>query len=432
MGASQTFNCASYAGRTLLVSGLRKIMWLSWMDNRTLFACQTLLTMVYAIAFLGIRRMYRHLPGTESFALGFLSGFLGCLLTIVRGGLPHAVGVVGEHFFFFSAFVLFYRGILLFFRSPRTTRLLWVSCAVALVVLGYFSTVEDRVAVRMVAVSLILFLLRSLIAIELFRQAGQRFLVSIFACLMTAYALFGAIRSIGTFLHGPPYDFMQTTRFQTPSLVVNLLFICFIGLFFILMLSSELVALVEAQSLYDHVTGAMNRRGIDQRLALELVRAERNGYQLAIALLDVDHFKQINDTAGHAAGDAALKQVVEAISSRLRSYDFFGRYGGDEFLLVFPQTSCEDALQIAERIEVAMRGLRVSRFGLPISLSIGLTFAAPCETALSMLARADMALYNAKRAGRSCTRVLLASIDEDGSDKIVAGDEAIVSQPDSL
>ena len=67
-----------------------------------------------------------------------------------------------------------------------------------------------------------------------------------------------------------------------------------------------------------------NRRGIDQRLALELVRAERNGYGLAVALIDIDHFKQIDQTAGHAAGDAALKQVVEVISSRLRSYDFLG------------------------------------------------------------------------------------------------------------
>jgi GGDEF domain-containing protein len=99
-------------------------------------------------------------------------------------------------------------------------------------------------------------------------------------------------------------DHVQASRFHTPSLVINLLFICIIGLFFVLMLSSELVAIVEAQSLHDHVSGALNRRGIDQRLALELVRAERNGYQLAIALIDIDHFKQINDTAGHAAGDA--------------------------------------------------------------------------------------------------------------------------------
>jgi diguanylate cyclase (GGDEF)-like protein len=404
-------------------------MWLSWMDNRTLFACQILLTMVYSIAFLGMRRMYRHLPGTGSFALGFFSGFLGCVLIVVRGAAANFVTNVIEHFLIFSAFVLFYRGILLFFRSPRTTHFLWITCAIALLLLTYFSMVEDRVAARILIVSLVLLFSRGLIAVELFRQAGQRSILNVFAALMAAYALFGVVRSTLTFLHGPPYDFMQTSRFQTPSLVVNLLFICIIGLFFLLMLSSELVAIVEAQSLYDHVSGALNRRGIDQRLALELVRAERNGYELAVALIDIDHFKHINDTAGHAAGDAALKQVVEVISSRLRSYDFFGRYGGDEFLLVFSQTSREDALRIAERIEHAVSGLTVSRFALPVTLSIGLTFATRCETAVSMLARADMALYNAKRAGRNCTRVLLASVDAEALEEgeHVGSCEAIVS-----
>jgi hypothetical protein len=97
-------------------------MWLSWMDNRTLFACQTMLAVVYAVAFLGMRRMNRHLPGTGFFALGFFSGFLGCILTVMRGCVPNFVSVVVVHFLIFSAFVLFYHGILLFFRSPRTTR----------------------------------------------------------------------------------------------------------------------------------------------------------------------------------------------------------------------------------------------------------------------------------------------------------------------
>jgi diguanylate cyclase (GGDEF)-like protein len=374
--------------------------------------------MVYAIAFVGMMRMHRHLPGTGSFALGFSFGFLGCALTVVRDTIPSFVFVVVEHFLVFSAFVLFYRGILLFFRSPRTIHFLWTLVCVALLLLMYFSTADDRVAPRIVIVSLVLLLVRGLIAVELFRQAGQRSILNVFAVLMAVYTLFGAARCMVTLRHGPPYDLMQTSRLQTPSLVVNLLFICIMGLFFLLMLSSELVAIVEAQSLHDHVSGALNRRGIDQRLALELVRAERNGYQLAIALIDIDHFKQINDTAGHAAGDAALKQVVGVITSRLRSYDFFGRFGGDEFLLVLPQTSCDDAVRIAERIEHALNGLVVSRFALPITLSIGLTMATPGESAVSMLDRADAALYKAKRAGRNCTRILQASAEEDRLDSV--------------
>jgi diguanylate cyclase (GGDEF)-like protein len=391
-------------------------MWLSWIDNRTIFACQTLLTAVYAIVFLSMGRMHRHLPGTGSFALGFFSGFLGCVLMTMRGSLPNVVAIVVVHFLLFSAFVLFYRGILLFFRSPRTARPLWISVALALLLLTYFSTADDQSGPRIAMVSLVFFLSRCFIAVELFRQAGRRIILNVFAVLMAIYTLFGVGRTLGTFLHGAPYDVTQTSSFQTPALVVNFIFICIMGLFFVLMLSSELVAIVEAQSLYDHVSGALNRRGIDQRLALELSRAERKGYQLAIALIDIDHFKQINDTAGHPAGDAALKQVVEVISSRLRSYDFFGRYGGDEFLLVLPQTSCEDALRIADRIGQAVNCVVVSRFSLPISLSIGLTIATFRESSSSMLARADMALYNAKQAGRSCTRILLASTDEGSSE----------------
>jgi diguanylate cyclase (GGDEF)-like protein len=400
-------------------------MLLSWIDNRTLFACQTLLTAVYAIVFLSMGRMHRHLPGTGSFALGFFSGFLGCVLIVIRGSLPNLVSIVVGNFLLFSAFVLFYRGILLFFRSPRTTRLLWTSVAVALVLLAYFSIVDDQGAPRIAIISLVFFLSRGFIAVELFRQAGQRAILNVFAGLMVAYALFGLGRTLVTFLHGAPYDVNQTSSFQTPALVVNFIFICILGLFFVLMLSSELVAIVEAQSLNDHVSGALNRRGIDQRMALELVRAEREGYQLAIALIDIDHFKQINDTAGHAAGDAALRQVVEVFTSRLRSYDFFGRYGGDEFLLVLPQTSCDDALRIAERIEQAVSGIAVSRFALPLSLSIGLTIATFRESSSSMLARADMALYDAKQAGRNCTRIVLASIDEDTKSAVSLGHRSL-------
>ncbi len=111
--------------------------------------------------------MYRHLPGTGSFALGFFSGFLGCILIVLRGGVPNSVAVVVEHSLIFSAFVLFYRGILLFFRSPRTTRFLSIMCVVALLLLTYFSAAEDRVAARIVIVSFVLLVSRGLIAVEL-------------------------------------------------------------------------------------------------------------------------------------------------------------------------------------------------------------------------------------------------------------------------
>jgi hypothetical protein len=94
-------------------------------------------------------------------------------------------------------------------------------CGAALLLLMYFTAVRDRVAVRIVIVAFVLLVSRGLIALELLRQAGQRSILNVFAALMAVYGVFGAVRTIATFLNGPPYDFMQTSRFQTPSLVVS-------------------------------------------------------------------------------------------------------------------------------------------------------------------------------------------------------------------
>jgi diguanylate cyclase (GGDEF)-like protein len=181
------------------------------------------------------------------------------------------------------------------------------------------------------------------------------------------------------------------------------------------MLCSELLTLVKDESERDLLSGVFNRRGIEQKLDTELKRAARSGQSLSIALIDIDHFKTINDRAGHAAGDSALRDLVSAISGHLRVHDFLGRFGGDEFLLIFPHTDCSDALVISSRIEQSVRELSsIPDAGLPLTISIGLTQAATGEVADPLLARADKALYNAKNAGRNCCRVLLHETNLDG------------------
>jgi diguanylate cyclase (GGDEF)-like protein len=199
---------------------------------------------------------------------------------------------------------------------------------------------------------------------------------------------------------------MQRNLIQSSILVINVIFVCIIGLFFLLMLSGELMDALENQSFEDLVSGALNRRGIEQKLAIELGSAKRTRIAPSIALIDLDHFKSINDTQGHASGDNALRQIASAISSHLRDYDYLGRYGGDEFLLVLPQTSYQDALKVVERIQQAIRSVPQARPELPMTLSIGVTQAVPFEPAEAILARADAALYDAKRAGRNCCRVV--------------------------
>lgn len=160
----------------------------------------------------------------------------------------------------------------------------------------------------------------------------------------------------------------------------------------------------------DVLTGWNNRRYLTVRLGEELARARRDGTRLVCLMLDIDHFKRVNDTWGHAAGDAVLKELAQRIEAQVRASDVAARYGGEEFVVLLPDTNVEAAARLAERVRMAIGG---SPIGLPcgesvtITASIGIaeTSPGPGEEDLktlgdSLIARADVALYAAKSAGR--------------------------------
>jgi diguanylate cyclase (GGDEF)-like protein len=382
---------------------------ISWIDNRTLLGCQILLGGVFALVFLGMKRMYPRLRGAGTFALGFFCAMLGCALLVSRSHISDLASVVLANAFVFSAFALLYSGTLRFFQNPRKTYFLWPIIAVSTLLQAYFTVVDDSLVPRFLIAALTLALFRALITVELYIQSAGRPFIKGFAFLMGTYTLFGLTRIPLIFIYGYPETFMERDALQTPTLILNVIFVCMMGLFFLLMLSGELMAALENQSFEDLVSGALNRRGIEQKLAIELGCAKRSGVGPSIALIDIDHFKAINDTRGHATGDKALRQVSLAISSNLRNYDFLGRFGGDEFLVILPQASCQDAQRVIERIEHAIRSIPTAKTGLPLTVSSGITQAIPFEQAETLLARADAALYEAKHAGRNCSRIIAPS-----------------------
>lgn len=383
-------------------------------DIGTLLGCQVPLTLVYALVFGAMQRMYPHLRGAGSVALAFFAATIANVLLLFSGSLPVFLSIGVAHCLLFSGFVLFYSGVLHFFRSPRRIRYAWALAIIASALVAYFTLAHGHTRALVNVIAITFFLIRGVIAIEIFRQAADRLFLKLFAFLMGAYAIFALNRSIFLLLHGAPPTPAQREFLQTLTVILSISFAFLIGLSFLLMLCGELLTLVKDESERDLLSGVLNRRGIEQKLAIELKRAGRSGQNLSIALIDVDHFKDINDRAGHAAGDSALRDVVSAISGRLRAYDFIGRFGGDEFLLIFPHTSCSDAHTVSSRIEQSVRGLSVPGAGLPLTISIGLTQATPGEVADPILARADKALYTAKNAGRNCCRVLLHETDSEG------------------
>lgn len=161
------------------------------------------------------------------------------------------------------------------------------------------------------------------------------------------------------------------------------------------------------QASHDPLTSLLNRLAITNHVKAELSRAGRGAYPLSLALLDVDHFKQVNDTYGHLIGDEALRHIARILIDSLRPYDWVGRWGGEEFLAVLAGTTLEDALGIAERLRarIAASPLLLPD-GAPLGLtaSIGVACTGLPEEAVDpdhLFQRADAALYAAKAAGRN-------------------------------
>jgi two-component system cell cycle response regulator len=167
-----------------------------------------------------------------------------------------------------------------------------------------------------------------------------------------------------------------------------------------LLATQEQLAVLAAR---DSLTGILNRRSILERLAEELSRAMRQGGSLTVGMCDVDHFKAVNDTYGHQAGDDVLRGFTASVQAHLRKYDSVGRYGGEEFLVVAPGVRDAGDVGLFERLcdRISREALPTARGPISITVSIGVASADRGSTVDTLLAAADAAMYRAKAEGRN-------------------------------
>jgi len=153
----------------------------------------------------------------------------------------------------------------------------------------------------------------------------------------------------------------------------------------------------------DQLTGALNRRGLEELFEVEAARALRNESPLTIGLLDIDNFKKLNDSQGHAAGDAALVHLVIVVKDLLRPTDSVARYGGEEFILILPETDIEEAVSVIQRLqrELTKRFFLNNNEKLLITFSAGVALVLPGEVRDRVIERADQAMYQAKKLGKN-------------------------------
>lgn len=206
-------------------------------------------------------------------------------------------------------------------------------------------------------------------------------------------------------------DLNPLSLFGPPGMVFfRVLVLALLSISVIWLEISRLYEALEDQATRDELTGVANRRAIVALLERELVRANRLHTPCSIALIDIDHFKRVNDTLGHPAGDQVIKWVTAMIDKSIRPYDTLGRYGGEEFLLLMPGARAEAGLAVVERARTAIQSQDCLVDGKPIRITISIGVAASSEETDSrtLLRAADRVLYRAKEAGRN--RTVLAKV----------------------
>jgi diguanylate cyclase (GGDEF)-like protein len=171
---------------------------------------------------------------------------------------------------------------------------------------------------------------------------------------------------------------------------------------------SRRYATVQEQASTDELTGLPNRRAFTEAAARTVTRSLADGRSCSVLFIDLDHFKTVNDTLGHAAGDDLLQRVAHVLSARLRRGDLLARYGGEEFIVLLPDTGAQAATELAELFRQKVAAIRDDPVagGLPVTASIGVASLSPdIASTDALLVAADGSLYEAKRAGRDCVRV---------------------------
>jgi diguanylate cyclase (GGDEF)-like protein len=207
---------------------------------------------------------------------------------------------------------------------------------------------------------------------------------------------------------------LEVHRIDNNNLRALFVFIAAAAIFnftFIALLTRRLLQRLHHLSRHDALTGLVNRRALDEDVQREWQRWRRSGQPFALLVLDLDHFKRVNDTHGHLAGDAVLEQTGARLQASARTTDTVARIGGEEFVVLAPQVHAEGLTVLAERLraDLAASGFELPGARLELTVSVGATLVAPSDaSAQQVLERADQALYRAKAEGRN--RVVVAAL----------------------
>jgi diguanylate cyclase (GGDEF)-like protein len=324
---------------------------------------------------------------------------------VLRGHVSDLVSVVLANTLLAVSFALISEGVQQFLQVRWSRWLVWAP--VPLVAVLFFALL-GHAQTRIILSGLIIAWQCALIAWQLGSERdkvvgrGAYFVIGSFLAISAAFllrtvgALYGEV-GIGSITTSNP---LQSATFLFVS--VALMMVCQ-GV--VLMTNERADERNRLLAMQDELTGLSNRRFIMEALSLQLAQARRNGKPVSVLMIDVDYFKSINDTYGHLSGDRVLRNLATSLRSRLRAQDMAGRWGGEEFLVVLPDTDAAGATILAGNLRAEVEDARWSAQdgrSIPLTLSIGVhTCDSATEELDTVISAADQALYRAKQAGRN-------------------------------
>jgi diguanylate cyclase (GGDEF)-like protein len=379
-----------------------------------LFISTGLTQALYAMGWLMVAVLIREHRTTAWHFMGFCGFHAAALILMAgRGTLDPWWSVTGSNLCLIASYLMVWRGVTAFFRLEGQTRERQVVGVLAVLASLWIGPDPEHSASRVVVVSTVIVwvIMRAVMAVR--RPMGQEFgarlswLINGPSMLM---ALLLSLRIIGVLVEPRPDADIVTTTAAHPSFAYTAQIIsAFVNFAYGGMLMARVMRRLDALSRTDGLTGLLNRRAMNELLHDEWQRLGRHHGPLSLGLLDIDHFKAINDTHGHDVGDQVLRHLATTLQANVRPTDRLSRHGGEEFLLLMPDTDATGAQQACERLRqhIATTPVPTTAGPLSITVSLGATSARHSDARIDdVLIRADEALYASKRGGRN--RVTLA------------------------
>jgi diguanylate cyclase (GGDEF)-like protein len=381
------------------------------MDYGTFFFTNVVSMTVFASCVSVLAWRYRDVIGMKWFAGGLVVALAKLILQGLEGKVPPVLGSMVPNELFLIASVLQLIGLHWFvIRRPYRRRWPFVAVGLALAVytamfLGKFRYIGNVINIPNIAVVGA--------SAWMLLKFGRAAVSRVSAAILCAAAIVMSYRAwLTNMRYMRPWETVhaQTDPRWLYSLAAQALLATCMVMCYLWYLVTELGRELAEQARTDSLTGALNRRAMEEAALRETARSTRHGNRLCMIVLDVDHFKHLNDTRGHAAGDRALQALVDQVKIMLRANDLIARTGGEEFTILLPDTSTSAGTQAAERVRQAIEALEIPFEDEPIRFTIS---AGVAQLDLSqgswevMMRRADSAMYLAKEHGRNSVQPAL-------------------------